>query len=202
MAIIPGVLTEDGARLWLRLFGGLQGVPASSTTVTAPGPVTVQWDPRLKFFRVGEGGWVDPGTGRVARTPDPALRRLAAPLIQDLDCLVDPTRAVPAQRYEGNPANPDFSRGNFQKAFVVGDITYEVGPPRAIRIRCLLDFADFNEDWPGSGRNPEIWEVGIYSDHPEIVTPTSDLLMVAYGTFPMQTKTAVKQIENIVRITG
>jgi len=208
--VIPGVPTEDARKYFPQFFGGLRGVPASSTIVT-PGPTTVQWDPRIKYFKVGEGGWIDPGAGKIPRTPDPALRRLAPdPLIQDLDAIVDINRGAP--RYPGNPLLATYSRGIFMKALAPADLTYEA--PTTLRIRCLLDFADFNEDYPGSGRSPEIWEIGVYCDHPEIVTPAppavpgpgdptnamKQLLLVGYGTFPMQVKNGGIQIENIVRL--
>jgi hypothetical protein len=94
------------------------------------------------------------------------------------------------------------------KALTPADLTYE--SPTSLRVRCLLDFGDFNEDFPGSGRNPELWEIGIFCDHPEVVNtppfspvppdPLTPLLMVGYGTFPMQVKNAGIQIENIVRL--
>lgn len=198
MAVIPAVVTDDYRRLWARFSGGLQGLPASTTIVNA-GPTTVQWDPRYSYFKVGEGGWINPGSGRVPRTPDPALRRFAPdPLITDIDAIVDANRGTP--RYQGNPLDPDYSRGSFQKALNPADITWE--SPTVARVSCLLDFGDFNEDASGSGRNPEIWEIGVFCAHPEVVTPApaGQLLMVAYGTFPMQTKNAGIQIENIVRI--
>ena len=199
MPIIPGVPTADGRKFFSQFHAGLCGIPASTTIVT-PGPTTVQWNPLYTYFKVGEGGWINPGSGKVPRTPDATLRRFAPdPLIQDLDAIVDAYRGTP--RYNGNTADPTYSRGVFQKALVPGDVTFE--SPTTARIRCLLDFSDFNEDSPGSGRNPEIWEIGIFTDHPQIVTPApaGQLLMIGYGTFPMQTKNSGIQIENIVRIT-
>jgi hypothetical protein len=198
MPIIPGVPTDDGRKYYSQFFGGLRGVPSSTTVVTA-GPVTVQWNPLILYFKVGEGGWIDPGSGKVPRTPDSALRRFAPdPLIQDIDAIVDATRGSP--RYDGNPSNPTYSRGSFQKTLAPSDLTWET--LSILRVSCLLDFGDFNEDYPASGRNPEIWEIGIFAQHPEIVTPApaGQLLMVGYGTFPMQTKNAGIQIENIVRL--
>ena len=198
MPVIPGAVTDDIRKYLPRFLGSLQGIPASSTIVT-PGPTTVQWDPRVKYFKVGEGGWINPGSGKVPRTPDPALRRFAPdPLIQDIDAIVDINRGV--ARYNGNPVDPNYSRGTFQKAVSGASLTWE--SPTTLRVSCLLDFGDFNEDYPLSGRNPEIWEIGVFCDHPEVETPApaGQLLMVAYGTFPMQTKTAGIQIDNIVRI--
>jgi len=185
MADILAVVTEDARKYWPQFFGGLLGNPATTTTVG------VQWDPRIKFFRIGEGGWIDPGTGKVPRTPDAALRDPDAPLLQDLDCIIDPNRALPSQRYIG--AGASFSRYYFQKSFVGGDITYVAST--TIKFRCELSTSEANDD--GFGNNPEFWELGIYSDHP---TEAGEYLMVAYGTFPMQTKTGAITLVNNMKI--
>lgn len=175
MPVIPGVVTEDARKYWPQYFGTLLS----------------GWSPEFTHFKVGEGGWIDPGTGAEARTPVDDLRRLTAPLIQDIDLIVDSTRAVIDQRY---PHPGGGYVGYYQKALTGGDFLFEA--PSTIRIRCLLDFAEFNDD--GGGNNPEIWEIGIFSDHP---TEVGEKLMVAYATFPMQVKDNSKQLENYVRIT-
>lgn len=181
MAIVNAVLTEDARKYWPQLIGGLF-IPTTPTDVGA-----TEWDNRIKTFKVGEGGWVDPGTGKVPRTPDPALRRLSAPLIQDIDAIVDPTRAVIDQRY---PAN---SLATFEKALIGADFTFE--GTSTIVVSCLLDFGEFNDD--GFANSPEIYEIGLFSDHP---TEAGEKLMVAYGTFPVQIKSGGIQLENVVRI--
>ena len=181
MAIIPGVVTDDARLYWPQILGGI----FSPNVVTTVG--SSEWDPRIKTFKVGEGGWIDPGSGAVPRTPDPGLRRLSAPLIQDIDAIVDPTRAVMDQRY------PADSLGTFEKALIVADFTFEA--PTTIRVRCLLDFAEFNDD--GLGNDPEMFEIGIFTDHP---VEAGEKLMIAYATFPKQLKDVTKQIENVVRI--
>lgn len=181
MAVVPGVVTAD-ARLYLpQLLGGIY----QPGTTTVAGSI---WNPTLTHFKVGEGGWIDPGSGKVPRTPDPALRRLSAPLIQDLDAIVDATRAPIDQRYAVD------ERATFEKALTSGDFLFE--GPTTIRVRCLLDFAEFNDD--GFGNDPEIYEIGVFCDHP---VEAGEKLMVAYGTFPVQTKDNSKQLENLIRIT-
>jgi hypothetical protein len=108
-------------------------------------------------------------------------------LIQDLDALVDPTRAVIDQRY------PADSRATFSKALNPVDISFT--GTTTLRIECLLDFSDFNDD--GFSNNPEIYEIGIFTDHP---TEAGESLMVAYGTFPVQIKDNATQLLNIVNI--
>jgi hypothetical protein len=181
MAIIPAKVTEDARKYWPQFFGGLLGNPSTTTLVG------ISWNPILKTFKVGEGGWIDPGPGRVRRDPpEDNLRRLDNS-IQDIDAIVDPTRPLINQRYVA------VDRGNFEKALVGSDFLFET--PTTLRIRCFLDFAEFNND--GFGNDPEIWEIGVFSDHP---TVAGQKLMVAYGTFPKETKNITKQLENIVRI--
>jgi hypothetical protein len=189
MAIIPAVITDDARKYYSQFIGAIFGAPA---TTTIPGNPPTDWDPRIKFFKVGEGGWVDPGSGAERRTPDASLRRLSSPLIQDLDAAVDPTRVLASQRYLAN------ERGTFKKNLTFTDIQFIA--PSTIEIECLLDFSEFNND--GFGNSPEIWEIGIFADHPvESGLAADQGLMVAYGTFPIEIKNNTKQILNIVRLT-
>lgn len=192
MATILATVTEDARKYWPQFFGGIFGIDA----VTTPGTPT--WNPTLFTFKVGEGGWIDPGGGAVRRTPDPALRIVAASPndIQDLDAIVDPTRLVVDQRY------PSDSLATFEKALVPSDFTYVA--PSTIKVRCFLDFGDFNDD--GFANSPEIWEIGIFSDHPLFArvaagTPGAKRLMVAYGTVPKELKDSAKQLSHTVRIS-
>ena len=195
MAIILAAVTEDARKYWPQFFGTLLGISNNATANVPPGPVS--WDPRLMSFKVGEGGWIDPGGGPVPRPPDPTLRVIAAPPndVQDLDAIVDPTRPLISQRY------PATSIATFEKALIPANFTYLA--PSTIQVRCFLDFGDFNDD--GFANSPEIWEIGIFSDHPSfsravIGTPGAKRLMVAYGTIPKEIKDATKQIEHFLRV--
>jgi len=192
MATVVAVATDDARKYWPQFFGGLMGTPGTPTVHGGSPPPPTTWDPRIKFFKVGIGGWVDPGGGPERRTPDASLRRLSSPLIQDIDVVVDPTRAPANQRYAPLPSTP-----SFKKDLSVSDISF-LGS-NSIEIDCLLDFSDFNDD--GSGSSPEIWEIGIFTDHPaESGLATDQGLMIAYGTFPIEVKDSSKQILNVVRI--
>ena len=136
---------------------------------------------------------MNPGTGPTPRAPDASLRD-GTTNIQDLDSIVDASRSV--KRY------PSDSVGWFEKALVLSDFLFV--SPSTIQVRCFLDFGDFNDD--GAGFSPEVWELGIFSDHPDFTrepvnTPGAKRLMVAYGTFPKEIKDATKQIEHFVRLT-
>jgi len=207
MAIILATITSDARRYWPWFFGRKY----APGTVTDPGTPT--WNPSLLSFKVGEGGWYDPGSGATTRVPDPDLRRVDTS-IQDLDAVVDGTR-LSGIRYSVIPAT--YSRAWFEKELTPSDFTYPdplIDPllaPNTVEIRCLLDLPDFNDD--GHGNAPEIWELGIFSDHPlyarDPIAPDpsgssgptdAKRLMIAYGTFPKEIKYATNQIEHIVKL--
>jgi len=170
MAVIPAQMTVD-SRLWLpQMWGGLATFK----------PITM--------FRIGEGGWIDPGTGREPRTPVDSLRRLDNNL-QDLDCIVDGTRAALDQRYAAD------ERYYFQKTVTTADMSFI--SPSKLEVRCKVEATEANDD--GFGNAPEFWEIALYSEHPQFV---GEYLMVAYGTFPQQTKTSAYPLLNLVRIVA
>lgn len=183
MAILDAVVTDDARLYYATFFAGLGPAPGTPTNVG--GSV---WDPRFKVLRFGEGGWIDAGAGRVPRVPSGALRRLASPLIQDLDAAVDATRASGDQRYGAT------ERAIYQKNLTGADFTVESS--RTTRVRAFLDLAEFNDD--GNGNAPELWEVGLFSDHPTIA---GQLLLVAYATFPRFVKTNSVQFLHYLRVT-
>lgn len=157
MAVVPAVVTNVARFNWPRMFGSLQTFAS------------------IAYFKVGQGGWVNPGTGAVPRTPDPSLT--------DLDIIVNPSR------YAGSL--PVGATGWFQKTLTGAAFAFEA--PTTLVITCLLDFGDYNAD-PISNPTayPNIWEIGAYDQNG---------VMVAYGTFAAQTKNSSKQLENVIRIT-
>jgi len=157
MAVIVAVVTDEARARWPQMFGGLLAFKDISD------------------FKVGEGGWYNPGTSRERRVPDSALT--------NLDVIVDLSRAPVDKRY----VVPGETFSWFSKSLVPGDFAYVA--PRTLEVSCLLDFGDYNDD--GSGNNPEIWEIGLFD---------ADGVMVAYGTVPEEIKDASKQIVNVVRI--
>jgi hypothetical protein len=168
MPVIPAVITEDARMYFPQMQGGLV-------------PYKV-----VDEFRIGEGGWIDPGTGAVPRTPVDNLRRLDNGL-QDVDAEVDKHRAALDQRY------PLTGRYYYTKALTTAEMSFV--SPNKLELRCYLDTSEANND--GWGNPPEFWEIGIFTDHPLFV---GQKLMVAYGTFPKQTKTPAAPILNIVRL--
>ena len=154
MAEILGEVTDLGRELFPKMLGGL--LPMQT----------------VSYFKVGEGGWIDPGSGKVRRTPSAAFT--------DLDAVLDVSRPLIDKRY------PADSLATFQKLFVGGDLTFVA--PTTLRCRCFLDFGEFNND--GFGNSPEIWEVGIFD---------TDDNMLGYGTVVLQLKDITKQVENFFR---
>jgi hypothetical protein len=135
------------------------------------GGLIVPYTLTIDEFKVGEGGWETTALGAVRRTPDSSLT--------DLDAIDNPSRY------------PIDSRATFSKALTVGEMTFV--SPSTLSVYCLIDFLEFNADTYGNP--PEIWEIGLFSD-----APAGGRMMVAYGTFPKQTKTPAVQLPNTVKI--
>lgn len=201
MAVILATVTKDARKYWPWFFGSHYGVG----TVTTPG---TSWNPTFLSFKVGCGGWMDNGAGPVPRVPlDPDLRR--ADGLQDIDIIVDSTRpassldpSVVVKRY---PA-PMAGKYWFEKYFnPLTDFVYT--PPSTLEMRVFLDNGDFNDTGglAPATQFPEIWELGIFSDHPlyardPVNSLTAKRLMVAYGTFAKEIKDSSKQILHTVRL--
>jgi hypothetical protein len=124
MAVILGVPTNIWRAKLPQMF-----MPGSGVSFAQP-----------SYFKVGMGGWINPGSGEVPRAPDPTLT--------DLDVIVNPGR------YPGLPPNP-YSANIL---LLSGSFVYEA--PTTLRSNCVLDFGDYNDD--GTGANPKIWEIGLY----------------------------------------
>lgn len=188
MAVVVGTVTNGARQYWPQFFGTLLGISAGASS---PG----NWNPLIKSFKIGRGGWIDPGGGPVPRTPDPTLT--------DLDVILDDARPLMSKRYSTLTGNILF----IEQALTLADFTFEASS--ILKIRTLLDFGTFNDIsgipstppgggvLPPSGTNPDLWELGVFSDHPS----GTGQLMVIYGTFNAETKDVLKQIENDVRIT-
>lgn len=123
MTIIDAVIVDGALQYWPQYFGSLTGV----------------WDPTLTHFRIGEGGWKDPGTG----VP---VRKTPAATLTDLDCIVNAG------------SFPSTSQYYFEKALIGANFTYS---NNTLVIECTLTNAEGNDAGSAS-----FWEIGIYSDHP------------------------------------
>lgn len=152
---ILGIVTDVGRETFARQLANLETFSPAS------------------YFKIGEGGWIDPGTGRVPRDP------LDARAFTDLDAILDASRPPIDQRY------PVDDRYVFQKNFVASDLSY-VADFRC-RCRCRLETGEANDD--GFGNAPEFWEIGVFD---------GDDRLLGYATFILQTKTAARPIENFV----
>ena len=215
MANILATVTADARKYWPQFFGTLLGIcndPVNFYTSAN------HWNPLIKYFRVGEGGWI--GSNTVPRVPQPDLRRLQSVtgydssqyFLQDLDCVIDRQRALIDQRY------PQAQRGWFEKVLdPVNDLKWDPLSPTGIQVRCLLDFTEFNDNHSsGSPTSPNVCELALYSDHPKVACGSNaavnntiatydtlfpdNRLMIAYGTFPVEVKDSSKQIEHLVQI--
>ncbi len=172
MAILTAKFTDDYVEFMAKYQGQIGGITHAG------------WDHSITHFIYGEGGWIDSSGGRVRRLPVTSLRDEGTSL-HEIDAIVDASRTTDV-RY---PAN---SRGFFSKNLTSANFTYVA--PYTIEIECTLDAGEFNND--GFGNNPQLWEIGLYCDHPTIV----DSFMMAYATFEMQTKTGGSPLTNTVRL--
>lgn len=78
----------------------------------------------------------------------------------------------------------------FKKSFVGVDLTFLGTGTGVCTAVAFLDFIEGNDD--GFGGNPEYFEIGIFD--------TNDV-MVAYGTYPGETKVSTIQFNKVSRIT-
>lgn len=168
MAVLAAVPTDALRALWPKVFVGQAAFA------------------EFAYFRIGEGGWIDPGGGKIRRAPDRTL--------VNLDLILDPGRAGPSQRYADGG-----TYGYFQKSFSPLDFTFE--SPSTLKIHCLVDFTEYNSknalgatliyDNGGGVASPDIWEIGAYD---------SLGTMLLYATFPKETKTPGNQILKDLRL--
>lgn len=143
--------------------------------------VNLDTHPKLKYFKIGMGGWEDVGGGVLEpRTPDPALT--------DLDCIENPGRYLGGaeMRYVWNSWT-DYVSPHPQR-FEASDLWYE--SPRIAVERCLVHFEEANDR--GDGESPDFWEIGLFDEDGD---------MVIYATFPQETKTNDIELEKEVRVT-
>ncbi len=177
--VITAVVTTDFLKFLPKYLGGIETLQIATS------------------FKIGEGGWIDEGSGRVPRTPDASLRMLSGAtdddgnFLQDIDVIVDPTRPAAEQRY------PAASLGWVERSFVTTDLVFQA--PSTLRCRCFLETTAFTGgETPPGGLPAELYEIGIFTVHP--ADPTEQL-MIAYGTFPQELKDSGQEMENIVMIT-
>jgi hypothetical protein len=133
--------------------------------------------PKIRYFKIGEVRWIDPGTGIYTRkTPDPTL--------VDLDCIENSASYT-------MPTSPITTLYSQLFTLGLGDLTFE--SPGTLKVRCFLDFGDAN----GGGPNG-FWEIGVYADDP---TSPGTPFLIGYGTIQKQIKTVAAQMTNVVRLT-
>lgn len=85
-------------------------------------------------FKIGEGGWTNPGGGKEPIPPSVVLTALTA---------------------TGYPSGSQYI---FTKALTGGDLTFT--SPTRLEINCLVSSSEANDD--GGGNPPEFFELGIF----------------------------------------
>lgn len=117
MAQVVSAIVTDGWRAKLaQIYAGIE---------TFSGPLS---------FKMGEGGWQDPGSGKEPLPPDATLTDVTAPTF------------------------PAGSQYVFTKDLSGSDITFTA--PTRLEIRCFVAASEANDD--GSGAAPEFFELGIF----------------------------------------
>jgi hypothetical protein len=116
--VVSAVVTDVWRTKLARIYAGLESFS---------GPLS---------FKIGEGGWTDPGGGKEPIPPDTALTDVTA----------------------GDVGYAPDSQYVFTKNFAGGDITFTA--PTRLEIRCFVASSEANDD--GSGAAPEFFEIGIF----------------------------------------
>jgi len=119
-------------------------------------------------FKIGEGGWTDPGGGK---EPIP-------PATSKTD--IDPTT-------DGFPVGSQYV---FTKDLSGADLTFT--SPSRLEIRCFVAVSEANTGL--LGEPPEFFEIGVFDD----TIANSFGTMLVYSTFPIEIKTASKALEHII----
>lgn len=125
----------------------------------------------MAFFRIGEGGFVTQ-PGGLQVPADPDDTGLGYSSLDD----------VVAQ---GVGVNGLF---RFQKTLTLADLT--IDGQNVLYVRCLVDYGEANDN--GLGAAPKFYELGVYD---------TNQVLVAYGTFPEEEKTPLRQIERRMKLT-
>jgi len=115
-------------------------------------------------FKIGEGGWQ-------YTVPPTKVPKSPNPSLTDLDCVENPGSYPVDSRF----VFPSIGVKAFNSILFVA--------PNIVRIECVVDFGEANDD--GFGNPPEFWEFAIFDSAGH---------MVAYFTFPVDTKYATTQL--------
>jgi hypothetical protein len=150
--IVSAVVTDRWREKLARIYASNSGLGAFS----AP-----------SYFKIAEGGWVDPGSGKEPVTPSPTLTDVTA----------------------GTGIYTSPSDFIFQKSLTGSDLIFT--SPNRLEIRCIVATGEANDD--GHGNPPEFFELGVfdasnnmlvYSTFPvEIKTNSKTLQHVIYVDF-------------------
>lgn len=116
MAILTGIFTSKGRETLAKSFGQIGGFPYTNAV----------------YFKIGMGGYIVSGDGRVPKAPNPAL----------LDI-------------EATGAAGDFF---LQKNLVTTDFTFIA--PSTMQVRCRVEPTEANDD--GNGNAPRFFELGLF----------------------------------------
>lgn len=116
---LEGVVTDIGREVLAKSIASIAGYP----------------DSYAYSFKYGEGGFIQTGSGKVPKDPNPALLDIEA---------------------SGAPGEL-----KFEKLFTAVDMTFV--SPSTIELRCKLDPTEANDD--GLGDSPKFFELGVFDQN-------------------------------------
>lgn len=124
MSVLVGTITNKGrerqAESWI---GTLAGYPYVS----------------LKYFKIGEGGWISDGFNKIPKNPNPALLDIEA---------------------DGSPGN------TYVQKNITTDKVLKILPSTA-QIDCTLELVEGNDN--GYGESPQYFEIGLFDEYDNMI---------------------------------
>lgn len=124
MAVLVGTITNEGRRRQAESWiGTLAGYPYMS----------------VKYFKIGEGGWISDGINKIPKNPNPALTDIEA---------------------DGSPGN-----SYFQKNIATNKVLFIA--PSTAQIDCTLEISEGNDN--GLGESPQYFEIGLFDEYDNMI---------------------------------
>jgi hypothetical protein len=202
MPLIKATFTDSG-RLWLArtLAGKDETLPVASQFKTSP----------LYFYRVGEGGYQTlPSLQKIPIAPSSRIDKngiVAGKGLKDASLsLLNPDAAPPADIVVINAAEvPDVDQALFfaQKDIAPADMSITlVSGTYTLTVVTTLEMDEANKTFAAQGgASPNFFEIGLfvrYTLDGSAPIATSPSMMIAYGTFSVETKINTNALINDV----
>jgi len=124
MAVLVGTITDVGRRRQAESFiSTLAGYDVLS----------------LKYFKIGEGGWISDGVSKIPKNPNPSLTDIEA---------------------DGTPGNT-----YVQKDLTADKVQFIL--PSTAQVECTLEMTEGNDN--GYGEAPQYFEIGLFDEQDNMI---------------------------------